>query len=148
MGFDSEDDDELALPAIDLYEHGGRVLSITRGGRTVVVLPKKVAEHLFPAGLAESGLTDVIDGVNADLEKIAERDKKLATGGLAGSARVIAYELANPFRGGYDKAALAGRLREALDRLLELVPPEEKKGALHAIRGGRSDRLSEGATGT
>lgn len=143
-----DDEDDLPdLPDLDLYEYGGRVLSITRGGRTVVVLPKEVAYHLFPSGLAESGLTDVIDGVDADLKELATRDEKLASGGIAGSARVMAYELANPFRGGYDKSALAGRLREALDRLRELAPPEAKKGTLHAIRGDRAERLSEGGTG-
>lgn len=134
---------------IDLHELGARVLSVCGpfGSKTIVVMPTEIAQQMFPDGLAVSGMPDAVDGLERDLAALAEVAPTLAEGGLAGSARTMAWEMVNPYTSATAKSMCAGRLQDALARLREMAPPEEKKGTLHAIRAERSDRLSEGRAG-
>lgn len=147
---DGERKDEYTGPEFDAYELGARVLAVAGafGATVVIAVPANVAEHWFPIGLAQSGRTEPVEAVEKDLEALAERSPELAGSGEAATALQMALELVNPYNSATSKSMCAGKLLDALNVLRGLAPPEEKKGALHAIRGGRADRLSEGASGT
>jgi hypothetical protein len=144
------DDDDLDIPDFDAYELGCRVLAVCGafGKTTVIAVPTDVAEHWFPIGLAQSGRTEPVTAVELDLDAIRKKQPELAESGTAATALVMAYELVNPYNSATSKSMCAGKLLDALEKLRALAPPEEKKGTLHAIRGGRDKRLAEGASGT
>jgi hypothetical protein len=142
-------DDDLDIPDFDAYELGARALAVCGpfGNMTVIAVPTEVAEHWFPIGLAQSGRTDPVTAVELDLDTIRKKAPELAESGTAATALQMAYELVNPYNSATAKSMCAGRLLDALAKLREMAPPEEKKGTLHAIRAERSDRLSEGRAG-
>lgn len=72
----------------------------------------------------------------------------LAGSALAASAVVMAQGLDNPAASLTSKSMAQNRLQEAMDRLRELAPPDEKKGALHDIKSGRALRLADGSSGS
>ena len=65
----------------------------------------------------------------------------LAGSALAASALVMAEGLDGP-SSLTSKTMAQSRLQEAMDRLRELAPPEEKKGRVHDIKSGRALRLA------
>src|SRR5262249_31137032 len=75
----------------------------------------------------------VFSAVNADIEKIRERDPDVADSGLAAMALALAAEIDYPKNSATSKAMCAARLHDALDRLRELSPEHE--------RGDRVDDL-------
>jgi hypothetical protein len=83
----------------------------------------------------------VVEGVDRDLANLPE---DLRESGLAAVARAMAERI----DGGKGSPSECGKvLIEALTKLRELAPPEEKKGELHAIRSDRSLRLAAGSPG-
>ena len=84
----------------------------------------------------------VTAAVRRDLAEVAIRDPKLAISGLAALALALAHQI----DGGAAASAIpmcAGQLRDALDRLRELCPPEQKadevdelRDNVRSIRGG------------
>lgn len=132
---------------VDLEELGGRVLAIVGpfGSKAVVILPTDVAQEMFPEGLAYSGLKDVVAGVERDLSEIRSRDVKLAESGLAMTALALAYEMANPYTSATAKSMCAARIKEALDRLWELVPPKQEADRIDAARDSVARRRGEAA---
>jgi len=59
---------------------------------------------------------------------------KPETSALAAAALELARQLDNPRTSATAKSMCAGRLQEALDRLLELNPPEQEATPLDRIR--------------
>lgn len=145
-----DDDDAPDIPELDLYELGGRALSVCGpfGSTTIVAIPTDVAQRWFPDGIPASGRTEPVTAVTLDLDTIRKSMPELAESGIAATAVQMAYELVNPYNSATSKSMCAGRLLDALKELRSLAPPEEKRGTLHAIRGGRAARLAEGDTGT
>lgn len=88
---------------------------------------------------------DVKEAVKRDLKAVAKRDKELARSALAASALRLAEALDNPKNSATSKAMCAGRLLETLDRLRELVPPEQEKDALDDLQSRRAARLARSA---
>lgn len=64
------------------------------------------------------------------------------TSGLAATAVEMARQLDNPRNSATAKSMCAGRLQEALDRLLELNPPATEDSPLDEIRARRAARLA------
>jgi hypothetical protein len=69
-----------------------------------------------------------------------------ATSAVAASALELARQLDNPRNSATAKSMCAGRLQEALDRLLELNPPQREDTPLDEITKRRANRLAA-ATG-
>lgn len=83
----------------------------------------------------------VLDGVEMDL---AGYPDDLRESGLA----ALAVAMAERIDGGRGSPSECGKvLIDALAKLRELAPVEEKKGELHDIKSGRSLRLASGGTG-
>lgn len=135
--------------AEDLYELGGRVLSVFGpfGSRTLIELPTEVAEEMFPDGLAVSGRTDVVAAAERDIESIRRRDTALAESVLSASMLSLAYEMQDPFNSATSKSMCAKALMEAREQLLALAPPVERKDDLDELRTRRTaERASGGPT--
>lgn len=86
----------------------------------------------------------VVDSVRADIERLAKREPLIATYTEAATALALAAEMDKPKNSATSKSMCARALAETMKELRALVPPEEKKGALHGIKSGRSLRLVEG----
>ena len=89
----------------------------------------------------------VLESVERDLKAIAKRDKALADSALAAAARQLAHELDDPGNSATSKSMCAGRLMEAMDRLRELMPPEEEKDSLDEFARRRAERRGAEAAG-
>lgn len=81
----------------------------------------------------------VVDRLNRELAKLPP---DLADSALAGSALVMAEALDNPKASFTAKSMCQNRMQEALDRLRELAPPEEKRDDLDDIAARRALRLA------
>lgn len=82
----------------------------------------------------------VLAGVEADLSRLPE---DLRESGLAAIARAMAGRIDD----GRGSPSECGKvLIEALTKLRDLKPPEEKKGQLHDIKSGRALRLAPGSS--
>lgn len=80
----------------------------------------------------------VVAGVERDLEALP---KDLRESGLA----AVALAMARRIDGGQGSPSECGKVViDALTRLRELAPPEEKKGQLHDIKSARTRRLASG----
>jgi len=101
----------------------------------------EVAGELLGEALALSGGSNVIEAVERDLAELRERDERLAESGLAAAAMAMAYEIEHPYNSATSKSMCAKVLRETIDRLHELAPPEQEKDELDAILDGRRERL-------
>lgn len=88
----------------------------------------------------------VVESVERDLKEIAKRDKALAGSALAATARQLAQELDDPGNSATSKSMCAGRLMEAMDRLHELLPPEEEQDSLDELARRRAKRRGAAAT--
>jgi hypothetical protein len=87
----------------------------------------------------------VVDAVHRELDAIAKRDKDLARSGFAASALALAATLDDPKNSATSKSMCARSLLDALDRLRELAPDEEKKDGLDELVARRAKKLSRGA---
>jgi hypothetical protein len=107
-------------------------------------------EHDVGEGVASSSCrapvgggvaVSVVDGVENELGKLPV---DLRESGLAAVARAMAERIDE----GKGSPSECGKVViEALTKLRELAPPEEKKGELHDLRAGRSLRLASGGAG-
>jgi hypothetical protein len=94
-------------------------------------------------GAATSGelVVSVVAGVEHELAKLPV---DLRESGLA----AVALAMAERIDAGKGSPSECGKVViEALTKLRELAPPEEKKGELHGLRAGRSLRLASGGAG-
>lgn len=105
-----------------------------------VAMPVEQAIELLGDAEIKSAL--VVEGVMRDLEGIAARDQKLAGSSYAGAAIAMALEMENPYNSATSKSMCAGKLQEAMDRLRELMPPEETRNELDDLRARRQGRLA------
>lgn len=92
-----------------------------------------------PAGDDGRATGEVEAAVRRDLDGLAVRDQGLAQSGLAASALALARGIDDPRSSLTSKSMAARALREALDRLLELAPPEETSDRIDEL-GGRAAR--------
>jgi len=109
--------------------------------RALLEMSAEVAGELLGEALALSGGSNVIEAVERDLAELRERDERLAESGLAAAAMAMAYEIEHPYNSATSKSMCAKVLRETIDRLHELAPPEQEKDELDAILDGRRERL-------
>lgn len=141
-----EQNEELATVS-GLYGSGARVISVFGPfmKRTMIEISTDLAREIFdPQQLDEAGRTNAIDATLKDLAAIRQRNPAVADSALASSALRMAYEIEHPFNSATSKSQCAKELRQAMDRLLELAPPDEEgKGKLDAIKGGRAKRRSK-----
>lgn len=89
---------------------------------------------------------EVVKAVRRDLERIRRRDAELAESALAASAIELARELDQPDNSATSKAMCARAMREALDRLDELAPPEEESDRVHDLTSRRAERRGRAAS--
>ncbi len=138
------------LKAPDLYELGARVVSVFGAfdSRVLIEMPAKYAESLFPEPFHQSGLSNVVDGAEREIKAIRDRDKPLAEFALAASAVALAREIENPYNSATSKSMCAREMRDTLDRLRELVPPERQEDAIDRLARKRTRRRSRSAETT
>jgi hypothetical protein len=105
---------------------------------------KKAVIEAIESAAAGAGAAggSVVEAVQADLADLAKRDPDLARSSRAASALVLARELDSPRNSATSKSMCSKALSEAMDRLLELAPPEEEKGRLDEISAEREKRRS------
>ena len=83
----------------------------------------------------------VVEAVERDLAAIADVDPDLAISGLAALALALAREMDNP-NSATSKSMCAGQLRDTLDRLRELMPPEQETNEIDELRARRERRVA------
>lgn len=91
-------------------------------------------------GRAPEGVIGPVE--TAALAEIQALGVEPATSAIAASALELARQLDNPRNSATAKSMCAGRLQEALDRLLELNPPKPEATPLDRIREDRALRLA------
>lgn len=96
-----------------------------------------------PAG--GSLVVTVAEAVRRELEKLGENHPGLASSALAMSVLAMAREIDDPDNSATSKSMCQARLQDALDRLHELIPPEEEGDALDELSARRADRLARQA---
>lgn len=134
--------EEFAGVSPDLFKRGARVLSVYHG-RTVVEVSTALASYLFKKPLEQSGRTDTVAAVEADLALIRLRDPRVADSAIAAGALRMAQEIEDPYNSATSKSMCMKSLQQAMDRLLELSPPgQEEKGKLHDLKAQRVKRQS------
>lgn len=79
-------------------------------------------------------------GVERELNKLRQQDAEIASSGLAASALALAIELDLPGNSATAKANCARAMREALDRLRELVPPAEEEDSIAQLAARHTAR--------
>lgn len=82
----------------------------------------------------------VVEAVQRDLADVRTRAAALADSAIAASALVMAEALDDTSNSATSKAMCAKALREAMDRLRELAPPDEKRDRLDEITARREAR--------
>lgn len=87
-----------------------------------------------------AGKLSVASAVQRDLEELERRLEGIGESGLAATALTLARELDKPKNSATSKSMCAKALREVMDRLLELVPPEEEKDDLDDLAARRAQR--------
>jgi hypothetical protein len=126
----------------DLFSRGARVINVYHG-RTVIEVSTDLASYLFEQPLGQSGRTDAVAAVEADLALIRSRDPKVADSGIAAGALQMAHEIEDPYNSATSKSMCMKSLQQAMDRLLELSPPgQEEEGRLYELKVGRAKRRS------
>lgn len=86
------------------------------------------------AGAPVVGDGPVTKAALRDIAGIARRDPGLANGALAASIVALAQGIDNPKNSLTSKAMAQRALREALDRLRELAPPEETSDVIDDLQ--------------
>jgi hypothetical protein len=98
-------------------------------------------DQVSSAEPAEVAFVSVVAGVERELERLPG---ELRDSGLA----AVALAMAGKIDEGKGSPSECGKVViEALTKLRELAPPEEKKGELHDIRSRRRLRLAAGGPG-
>lgn len=82
----------------------------------------------------------VLRGVNADLKAMEDRLPGVSSSGLAEAARALARELGAPDNSATSKALCARALRETLDRLADMLPPENGRDGIDQLAVERARR--------
>ena len=136
-----------AKGAVDLHKLGARVVSVYGpfNSRVMFEMSAEAAAMLFSKDLGLSGRTNVVDALERELAELRKVSPELADSALAVATLQLAYEIEHPYNSATSKANCHARIQEAMDRLRELAPTEEKKGVLHDIKSGRTLRLAEGS---
>lgn len=83
----------------------------------------------------------VVAAVQRDLGAIGEVAPDLASSGIAAAALALAAEIDDPNNSATSKSMCARALREALDRLRELMPPAKERNKLDDLASRRTKRL-------
>jgi hypothetical protein len=140
---------KLAATPEDLHKRGARVVSVFGpfSASTLVVMPSKLAEELFPDGLGVSCRTSVVEAAERDVAAIRERDEALGDSALAASAVALAYEIEHPYNSATSKSMCAREMRDTLDRLRSLAPEEIRGDRVDDIAAQRAKRRAEGVAG-
>lgn len=86
-----------------------------------------------------------VAAVRKTLAEVAKRDPDLADSALAAAAFSMAQELDNPANKATAKSYCAKALLELLNRIWELVPPEEEGDIVDDLAEKRRKRLDGGA---
>ena len=115
------------------------------GSRVLVEMTADQAHELFPEE-AFAGPAEVSEAVARDVAAMARVDKAIAESGHAATARALARELDHPWNSATSKSMCARALTETLDRLRELLPPEEEGDGLDDLAARRAARLGGAAT--
>lgn len=84
----------------------------------------------------------VSEGVERDIASIARGDDAVAGSALAGAARVLAWQMENPYASATAKSMCSKELRETLERLRALAPPVETEDEIERARKRRAGRLA------
>jgi hypothetical protein len=84
----------------------------------------------------------VVEAVESELAELRKMSSALADGAVAASALVLAGELDKSDNSATSKSMCARALREAMDRLRELAPADEKKDDLDDLTARRNARLA------
>lgn len=108
---------------------------------------KRQAPASRPRGKAGPPGKPAVKDTTGPAVKAVERDLKRMPTEVAKSAEAAAA-LAMAARldtGEGSPSECAKALLQAMGKLREMCPPEERKGQLHAIRSGRADRLAAGS---
>src|SRR5690349_22382560 len=103
-----------------------RVLSVDGpfNSRVLVDMSADEAGRLLEDEEALSSLAPsiVTEGVERDIASIARDDEALSLSALAGSARVLAWQMENPYVSATAKSMCSKELRETLERLRAMAP--------------------------
>lgn len=110
------------------------------GSRVLVEMSVSLAEELFPDGLAAGAPFDVLEAVARDVAAVGVRDEALAGSALAAASFALAREIANPYNSATSKSMCAREIREHMDRLRELLPPERRADAVDDLARAREAR--------
>lgn len=127
----------------------GRVVSIFGpfNSQALIQVSATVALKMVDAGELEPCGRGVIDAIDAELAELRERAPALAGSVLAAAARALAFELESPYNSLTSKAQATKELREDMDRLRELAPPERKRDKLDEVNEARERRRAAGGAG-
>jgi hypothetical protein len=87
----------------------------------------------------------VVDAVRAELAEIAKFDPKLAEGGRAAGALVLARDLDDPGNSATSHSMCQRALNETLDRLHELAPEKKETDQVDEIGKRRAKRRRRAA---
>lgn len=140
---DSSDESSPTGGPPDLGE-SARIVSVAKVGPftevAFVVMPIEAAKQFIETDKAPASIA--VTNVLADIDQIRQSDPALADSGLAATAFAMALELENPYNSATSKSMCARALMDALNRLRELCPPEEKRDDLDDLASRRADRLS------
>lgn len=90
-------------------------------------------------------LLTVVEAVERDLKKIAERHPDVANSGLAATARALAKEIDDSDNSATSKSMCAKSLQDHLAQLRELAPTEEGRDGIDDIAAQRVARLKRAA---
>lgn len=85
-------------------------------------------------------MVSVVEAAEGELERMAARSPEVAGSALAASVLKLAARLDDPETSATAAAACARALTEQLGVLRELLPPEQKGGALDDIAKRRAAR--------
>jgi hypothetical protein len=120
----------------------GRLVSIFGpfNSRALIEISVEGAERLVDGGELQPCGTGVIDAVDRELVEMRGRAPALADSAIAAAARALAFEIENPYNSATSKSMCARELREDMDRLRELSPPQLKKDALDEVNQQRERR--------
>lgn len=130
---------------------GARVISVFGpfNSRALIDVPSTLAAEMFgDEALEKHGLTNVVDAVERDLEKIRAASVELADSAAAATAIRLAYELDNPYNSATSKSMCAKTLIDALDGLRELMPEARKEDGVNDLAAKRAARRAGAATAT
>lgn len=117
----------------------GRSTSSATGARQPTARRAGASDEPSPA------TGSVTAAVRRDLAQIAVRDADLAQSALAASALAMAAELDTSGNSATSKAMCAKALLDTLDRIRELLPPEQEADRLDDLSARRAARLAGGS---